>query len=262
MPKGDNWFVFGIVDSAEHDMYYFIQQPSNNTRLELNKLTGVAQSKVYKEFYPQTIDASARVGKTLAQYISGQIESERGIGAIKHNPGMFCTWMGLHPKGQRPNPDTPVEGAFHTAKQYWTHLWQQIIRTNRIHSRLFDVEQNGPDPLIHAFDELYKRKEEPADQESHPHGGRGGRRPSSREPPANRNVYWEPRGGGGGYRGRGRGRGRGAMSSFSSRDQYYHYSPYLQDSYTPTEEPPQISSMQYEIDTLRRSLNQLALLQS
>ena len=46
------------------------------------------------------------------------------------------------------------------------------------------------------------------------------------------------------------------------RTQYHHgYSDYPEDTYSLSEDTQQIPQMQYEIDTLRRSLNQLALLQ-
>ncbi len=170
---------------------------------------------------------------------------------------MFCLWMRQHPNGQRPDEDKPFDGKYYTAKEYWTALWDEFLSKHVITHNTFDLassQHKQHDPYLRAFEELYKKTENPRNDRNQtgaaPGGGGGG---------GGGGGFSGNRGGnGGGGRGGWSGRGRGFRSQFTS---FHDHSHDLSHPYPPEEESFQISDMQYEIDSLRRSLNQLALLQ-
>jgi hypothetical protein len=134
--------------------------------------------------------------------------------------------------GERPNENEPIDG-FNTAEKYWTHLWNDYIQKKHIFALRRNLKQDAPDPYLQEFERQHEKKE-------------GQQQPQRGHPPRH-----------GGVRGRGRGRGRTA-SQFHGRstDHWLEHEASVHE-----EDPTQISQMQHEIDTLRRSLNQLALLQ-
>lgn len=255
IPRGDNWLIFGIIDKNGTEMYYFIQAPVQSTRILLDQTTRLFQSKIYKIFYPDTITASERGGISLTEYISNRLVVELETQQISSVPGMFALWMRQHPKGQRSDPNEVVNGLYTTAPQYWTHLWDEFLRQNNITPWKSNLLKRDRDERLEKFELLYAKKEIPPDTRQGQEAQRG----------AFGGGGFRGRGGGfrgrgGGFQGRGRG-GRGGRGGRTS-SQYDPYTDQTHPAFPLAEESPQISEMQHEIDTLRRSLNQLALLQA
>jgi hypothetical protein len=248
MPKGRDWFIFGLEDYRGKDQYIFIPNPGDELRTKLDQATRQLQSKIYKIFYPETIRKSENARKTLTQYINDRLTVELRTQFLTPVPGLFTLWMKQYPKGDRPNELEAIDGIYFTARSFWTHLWETYLPEIGIHNpEKHDMDPHQFDQHLQNFQALYKRNEG-----QQPGNGRRG-------PPHHPGGQAQPHP----HRGHNQGRpgGRGGAPAKSEFDQAHHGYWLEHDASVQEEDPTQISQMQHEIDTLRRSLNQLALLQ-
>jgi hypothetical protein len=229
LPRGNDWFIFGLVDENNAEQYGFIKCGNHDERVLYQKCAGKFQYNVYTRFYPQTVSDSSEVAGGLPIHIKQLLDEQNPRITISHIPGMFCQWMKLHPNGIPPS-ENPESQQYPTAMKYWTHLWDEFAEEQgiTIEKHKMPLTREGYDDKLRAYDKLYERHED-------------ARSTSSR----------------GSSRGRGRGRGGGRGGFKSSHFHYDHDHVTIGEDSTET-----VLQMQHEINTLRRSLNQLALLQS
>jgi len=259
------FMIFGLYSDEKRPIYYYIDGLNMFERKTLQHRVFQFQTIIYKKFYSNVIESLAGKDTNVARYIQKFYQGQGKF--IAPYPGLFQKWITDFPKG------FPGEQLIHTdtAKQEWSKLWMEFFKGPQgtsfsPESYSEDEHAINRDPRIKA----YMDRDSPPPAE--PIDGRGSRsRSRSRGSSVNRGSSLSR----GSSRSRsssqssgiprdGRDLSRGRTQTRPSSGTRQHFNlPTYSDSphlHQLAEEAPQISEMQHEIDSLRRSLNQLALL--
>lgn len=271
-------YIFGLLDHTK-PVYYYFEDPTLHERALIQNKMFNFQKIIYEKFYADILQflkdenekdnrKSTNIATYIEKYYTNQVET------IDTYPGLFLKWIKEFPKGF---PSEKLEFT-ETAQEAWSKLWMSFF-TGRYGSELKpaifpeDPTSTRTDLRIKKFEQIYGKPLEPPSAPPGPH--------SESEVPGQDEYEGLVRGRDRRHstssRGSGRSRSRGSSQSSrgsegsrkyrdgQSQGMQQAFHPHHYDNpphmYSLSEEAPQISEMQHEIDSLRRSLNQLALLQ-
>ena len=295
------WFVFGMTDSTamrdQTAMHFTNLTPEE--REDLDYTTRKFYSIVLTAFFENTIRMSQNSENpntkrtfTLKDYIGYRLNKEGiSVGVTGTYIAAFIQYQSLYldENGNKPQLSPALQNS--TPLKKWKELWDEFLDGSDLKKKQSKIKLYVPqkddtkkftlNPVMKKYDTTIKQREINR-QKSRESTGRGGGRGRGRgngnagrgaappqDPPPIRGGRW------------GRGRGRGRMHQDSQFSLYHTHDPQsnrlqdrfadspddadseiLEQAYNSFDQSSTIHQLQSEIDSLRRSLNQITLIQS